>query len=188
MHQPATSLGDDLTRKRGAFRLVERDHEDGGTLGSEAACPGGGDPLAPVTTMVRLARAIPGAYRSNATLHGYLEHVDVEYPGFGTIVIDGERFDHDVVLDEARFGPATSPSKQFKSGHTPLSAAEDIPWSKRQLVVGSGHSGSLPVMSEVHEEAKRRGVELVVLPTAEACALLRGLDPADVNAILHVTC
>ena len=80
------------------------------------------------------------------------------------------------------------PSKQFKRGHTPLSVAEDIPWSKRQLVVGSGHSGSLPVMSEVHDEAKRRGVELVVLPTAEACALLRGLDPADVNAILHVTC
>jgi hypothetical protein len=43
-------------------------------------------------------------------------------------------------------------------------------------------------MSEVHDEAKRRGVELVVMPTAEACALLRGLDPTDVNAILHVTC
>ena len=115
--------------------------------------------------------------------------VDVEYPGFGTIVVDGERFEHDVVLEGGAVRARDKrPSKQFKDGHTPLSVAEDIPWSGRRLVVGSGHSGSLPVMSEVHDEAKRRGVELVVMPTAEACALLRGLDPADVNAILHVTC
>jgi hypothetical protein len=28
----------------------------------------------------------------------------------------------------------------------------------------------------------------MVMPTAEACALLQDVDPADVNAILHVTC
>ncbi len=115
--------------------------------------------------------------------------MDLEYPGFGTIVVDGERFDHDVVLEDGAVRPRDKrPSKQFKSGHTPLSVAEDIPWSRQRLVVGSGHSGSLPVMSEVHDEAQRRGVELVVLPTAEACALLRNLNPADANAILHVTC
>jgi hypothetical protein len=47
--------------------------------------------------------------------------------------------------------------------------------------------GALPMMEDVAEEAKRRGVKLVVLPTSEA---LEELGPArkDTNAILHVTC
>jgi hypothetical protein len=43
------------------------------------------------------------------------------------------------------------------------------------------------VMEEVKREARRRHVELLVLPTAEAIARL-GQDPDDTNAILHVTC
>jgi hypothetical protein len=31
-------------------------------------------------------------------------------------------------------------------------------------------------------------VELVAIPTAEACGLIAGLDRHDINAILHVTC
>ena len=30
--------------------------------------------------------------------------------------------------------------------------------------------------------------EVVAVPTAEACALIRGMQPEAVNAILHVTC
>ena len=41
-------------------------------------------------------------------------------------------------------------------GHTPLSAAEDIPWQCRRLVIGTGADGALPVMKEVHEQARRR--------------------------------
>lgn len=117
--------------------------------------------------------------------------MDVEYPGFGTILVEGERFDHDVVIEGRVVRPRDKrPSKPFKSqtGHTPLSNREDIPWSKRRLVVGSGHSGRLPVLDDVRREADRRSVDLVVMPTAEACALLRDLDPDDANAILHVTC
>ena len=73
-------------------------------------------------------------------------------------------------------------------GHTPLSADEDIPWSGPRLVVGTGASGRLPVMAEVRTEAEARGVELIVLPTSEARALLRSEDGVDVNAVLHVTC
>ena len=64
---------------------------------------------------------------------------------------------------------------------------EDIPWDCRRLVIGSGAAGSLPVVEEVTEEAERRGVELIVLPTSEAIQRLeRSQD--DTNAILHVTC
>ena len=82
------------------------------------------------------------------------------------------------------------PSKPQRTryGHTPLSADEEIPWGGSRLIVGTGASGSLPITPEVDHEAISRGVELVALPTADACGLIAGLDPREVNAILHVTC
>jgi hypothetical protein len=80
------------------------------------------------------------------------------------------------------------PSKALgTAGHTPLSAAKEIPWSCRRLVIGSGAAGALPVLDTVPEEARRREVELVVVPTVEAIELLRSEGPGT-NAILHVTC
>ncbi len=117
--------------------------------------------------------------------------MDVDYPGFGEIVVDGERFDHDVVVEAGRVRRRKKgPSKAYRSryGHTPLSPDERIPWSAPRLVVGTGASGRLPIMPEVWEEAKARGVDLVAVPTAEACELLRSVDAGRVYAILHVTC
>jgi hypothetical protein len=117
--------------------------------------------------------------------------VNFEYPSFGSIVIDGDRYDHDVVVLDGRVSPRDKgPSKPLKTryGHTPLSADEAIPWSKPTLVVGTGHSGRLPVVAEIEVEAERRGVDLVILPTSEAVDLLNQSDTGDVNAILHVTC
>jgi hypothetical protein len=121
----------------------------------------------------------------------YGSSVDVDYPGFGTIVIDGKRFDHDVVVEADRVRRRKKrPSKAYRIryGHTPLSPDEEIPWSAPQLVVGTGASGQLPIMPEVWESAKVRGVDLVALPTSEACELLRSIDAGEAYAILHVTC
>jgi hypothetical protein len=43
-------------------------------------------------------------------------------------------------------------------------------------------------MSEVYEEARRKGVEVIAKPTVEVCKLLEDCKPGDINAILHVTC
>jgi hypothetical protein len=118
--------------------------------------------------------------------------MDIVYPGFGSIVVDGDRYDHDVVVEDGVVRPRTKgPSKPYRAryGHTPLSADETIPWSAPRLVIGTGASGRLPIMPEVAEAALEHGVELTLLPTAEACKLLRSLDEAaQVTAILHVTC
>jgi hypothetical protein len=53
-------------------------------------------------------------------------------------------------------------------------------------VIGTG-GGALPIMQEVKLEAKRRKVDLVVLPTEQAIDVLKQ-EPAETNAILHVTC
>ena len=71
--------------------------------------------------------------------------------------------------------------------HTPLSAEEDIPLRCRRLVIGTGADGALPIMQQVRGEARRRKVDLIILPTAEAIAVLTGAA-AKTNAVLHLTC
>ncbi len=109
---------------------------------------------------------------------------------FGTIRIDGETYAQDVIIDrgEVRLRKK-KPSKPFRAefGHTPLSVEEKIPWNCRRLVIGTGERGALPVMPAVLQEAKRRGVEVVAVPTSEAIKLL-GRASLDTNAVLHVTC
>jgi hypothetical protein len=110
---------------------------------------------------------------------------------FGAVEIDGRRFDHDVVVDRGRVGrrdkQASKPLRR-RYGHTPLSVLEPIPWDCRRLIVGTGADGALPVDEAVVAEAARRGVELIAVPTEDACALLAEADPTITNAILHVTC
>ena len=109
---------------------------------------------------------------------------------FGTIRIDGITHEYDVIIDRGKVGKRKKkPSKQFRAafGHTPLSLAEEIPWKCRQLVVGTGAYGALPVMEEVKREAEHRNVELLILPTAQAIEALQGKTDKT-NAILHVTC
>ncbi len=108
---------------------------------------------------------------------------------FGSIRIDGVTYMHDIVIDRGEIRKRKKqPSKEFRSayGHTPLSVREKIPWKCLRLVIGTG-TGALPVMPEVKQEAKRRKIQLVVLPTADAIEMLKR-HPARSNAILHVTC
>jgi hypothetical protein len=116
--------------------------------------------------------------------------VRFEHFVFGSIRIDGRTYEHDVVIDlgavRKRKKKASRPLR-VTYGHTPLSILERIPWNCHRLVVGTGVHGALPIVPELSREAERRGVELVVVPTAEAIALLQE-DARETNAILHVTC
>ncbi len=108
---------------------------------------------------------------------------------FGQIRIDGVTYEHDVVIDRGEVRKRKKkPSKKYreKLGHTPVSLDEKIPWRCRTLVIGTG-TGKLPVMKDVKAEARKRKVELVVVPTAKAVLVLRRRRE-QTNAILHVTC
>jgi hypothetical protein len=108
---------------------------------------------------------------------------------FGSIRIDGVTYDGDVVIDHGEVRKRKKgPSRRFRDayGHTPVSIEEEIPWHCRRLVIGTG-TGALPVMDQVEREARRREVELVIVPTERAIELLNE-QPQDTNAILHVTC
>lgn len=110
---------------------------------------------------------------------------------FGRITIDGVAYEHDVVIEDGEVrkrkkGPSKKDKAEF--GHTPLTAAEKIPWSARRLWIGTGAHGRLPVADDLKEEAARRRVELLMKPTPELVKLINQGLPAGTSLILHVTC
>ena len=114
-----------------------------------------------------------------------------ELVAFGQLEIEGKRYSRDVVIDGGQIRKRDKgPSKalQGRARHTPLFAAEQIPWGGKRLIIGTGAHGELPIWADVQEEAARRGIEIVALPTEEACDLVKGLDADEIYAIFHVTC
>jgi len=120
---------------------------------------------------------------------GSVTPMDYDRFSFGSICINGMSYEDDVVIDRGKVRKRDKkPSKKFRDhfGHTPLSIEEKIPWKCHRLVIGTG-GGALPIMKEVKQEARRREIELIILPTEEAIQVLKE-EPEDTNAILHLTC
>ncbi len=120
------------------------------------------------------------------------EVIRVRFSGysFGSVRVDGVTYDHDLIIDRGKIRKRKkAASRKFRGayGHTPLSVSEDIPWRCRRLVIGTGAEGALPVMKQVRDEARRRQVDLVVLPTPQAIGVLSETSK-DTNAVLHLTC
>jgi hypothetical protein len=118
--------------------------------------------------------------------------LSVRFSGYslGSVRVDGVTYDHDLIIDRGKIRERKKgASRKFRGayGHTPLPAAEDIPWRCRRLVTGTGADGALPVMKEVREQARHREAGLVILPTAQAISVLAKTTRAT-NAILHLTC
>lgn len=135
-----------------------------------------------------LRRSIHWANRARTRQN---DPVKAELVAFGELEIEGVTYRRDVVIDGGRIQKRDKgPSKALphKGRHTPLTAAEVIPWGGRRLIIGTGAKGQLPISADLRAEAERRGVAIESLPTSEACELLADLDEADVHAILHLTC
>ena len=107
---------------------------------------------------------------------------------FGSITIDGETYWKDLIIDNGSIKKRKkAESKKYRDmfGHTPLSPDENIPWKCKRLIIGTGHSSSLPVMDEVHDIAIHKDVELVIMSTPEA---IKHINDPQTNLILHLTC
>lgn len=115
----------------------------------------------------------------------------VDEYAFGHITIDGVAYEHDIVIEggtirKRKKGPSKGRREEF--GHTPLTPAERVPWGAKKLWIGTGAHGRLPVPDDFRQEARRRGVELLMKTTPELVKLINEALPADTNVILHVTC
>ena len=117
--------------------------------------------------------------------------MEVRLLRFGAIEVDGREYEHDIVIEGGRVRKRKKkPSKPYRNefGHTPVSAAEELPWGGSRLIIGTGVYGSLPIMPDVTDEAGCRGVDLIAIPTEDACRLIASVDRREVHAVLHVTC
>jgi hypothetical protein len=107
---------------------------------------------------------------------------------FGSVDIDDKTYLKDVVIDNGSVRKREkSESKKYRDrfGHTPLSAEENIPWNCKRLIIGAGHSSSLPVMDEIYDIASTKGVEVIIMSTPEA---VKHINDPQTNFILHLTC
>lgn len=107
---------------------------------------------------------------------------------FGSITIDGETYEKDVIIENGSVKKRQkAESKKYKDlfGHTPLSSEENIPWDCKILIIGTGHSSSLPVMDEVLKIAARKKVKVIIMSTPEA---IDHINDPHTNLILHLTC
>jgi len=115
--------------------------------------------------------------------------MDFERFMFGSIRIDGVTYEHDLVIDRGRVAKRKKkPSKKFRAAfgpYTDLHKREDP--LEMQQARDRHRDWCAAVMNDVEQEAKRRKIKLIVLPTTEAIKILKANDD-ETNAILHVTC
>ncbi|HVP97263.1 hypothetical protein [Methanoregula sp.] len=110
----------------------------------------------------------------------------------GWVVIDGVRYDHDVVIhtDRSVTRRHKKPSKPLKQtyGHTPLYGVELgflIHENPVVLYIGTGQYGDLPLTPGT--EKILAGYETVIRPTPELLPLMEE-ELRPFVAILHVNC
>jgi hypothetical protein len=118
--------------------------------------------------------------------------MQARFVGFGRVELDGQTYDHDIVIDRGTVRTRhKKPSKAYRDryGHTPLSAEEDLPWHGSRLIIGTGTYKALPVMQNVFETARDKGVELIQVSTPKACDMISAIEKDEqINVLLHLTC
>ena len=106
---------------------------------------------------------------------------------FGQIVINGKKYTSDVIILPDRvqgdWWRKESHELTLRDINGIMNENPEI------LLVGTGAPGMMRVLPEVEREAEARNIQLIVLPTAEACEIYNQLSPTQrVVAMLHLTC
>ncbi len=117
---------------------------------------------------------------------------DIDGTSFGSIVIDGKTYKHDVVI--RRNGRVEKRKKHlsrevYGNSHTvALAEAKDLLESGvTEVVIGTGQNGVLTVSDEVLDYLEDREIDVVELATPEAIEMWNAMDE-DVVGLFHVTC
>ncbi len=106
---------------------------------------------------------------------------------FGQIVISAQKYSSDVVI----FPDRVSDNWWRKTGHELCldDIAEVLIENPEVLVVGTGASGLMKVLSEVEQAAQAQGIKLIVETTDKACNTYNQLRQFQkLVAALHITC
>ncbi len=111
---------------------------------------------------------------------------------FGSITVDGEVYEHDIVIRLSGKGKKRKKrlsKQQYGTSHiVSLGEAKDIfDEGAERLIVGTGQYGALKLSKEAEDYFRNKGCSVTLLPTSEA---VRAWNEAGDEAIgmFHVTC
>jgi hypothetical protein len=92
----------------------------------------------------------------------------------GSIRVDGVSHEHNLVTGEKSTSRTRNRPRNLVTVlvHTPLSTKRTYPGNATGWCLVGTHTATLPVTKDVKREAKRRNVDLIVLPTAQAIQAL----------------
>lgn len=113
--------------------------------------------------------------------------------GFGFVVVNGERHEHDViVLGSGKVRKRRKKLSKAASGSAHEVAAEEIaqslhPEAGTTLVVGTGQYGVLRLTDQAADYLDAHGVRVEIAPTPEAIERFNALGGRKA-ALIHVTC
>ena len=111
---------------------------------------------------------------------------------FGSITIEGELYEHDVVIRLSgkvkKRKKKLSKTKYGTSHKVSLEEAEHIfEAGAKRLILGSGQSGSVVLSGEAAEYFRKNGCSVRLLPTPQAITEWNGAKGAVIG-MFHVTC
>jgi len=112
----------------------------------------------------------------------------VEEYGFGYIVVDGMRFERDIVVTPVR---VVSNWWRIEGHRLQLDDVKDyLDIDVEAVVIGTGYSGFMHVDSRVIEEFRKRGREVYVLKSSDAVKKYNELIRQGKKTLLliHLTC
>jgi hypothetical protein len=111
----------------------------------------------------------------------------IEAYQFGSITISGKTYTHDLIICPDRIRT----DWWRREGHSlyPEDLDSVIGFHPGVLIIGCGRDGRLKVPDQTRDWIERRGIELIDLPTREACDRYNELaSQSKVVAGLHLTC
>jgi len=116
----------------------------------------------------------------------------IEATEFGSITIDGERIEHDVLIRLS--GEVAKRKKKlskavYGTSHTiSLAEAEYVcERGAQRLIIGTGQNGMVTLSAEAADYFAKRGVAVDLAPTPDAVARWNKAHDAAVG-LFHVTC
>ncbi len=129
---------------------------------------------------------------------GLLGLVRLERTGFGFIVIDGKKYDEDIVICSNNVEPRPKElSRKYRGmfGHTPLSREEieylvDKCGKPEVIIIGTGQYGALPIMNDAMEYISSLNIKLYVDKTPKILNIVNGMlnENKKIIAVIHLTC
>jgi len=119
--------------------------------------------------------------------------VKIERTEFGSITIDGETYEHDVLIrlsGKVRKRKKKLSKKYYGTSHTISQEEAKFVYEKgcRELILGTGQNGNVRLSPEAAEFFAKKRCEVIAEPTPEAIKSFNRSEVRKKIGLFHVTC